>query len=52
MITYITTLILIYTIYYLSGGPHVQRFFSYMTAFAGFMLVLVTGGNYFVMFLG
>jgi NADH-ubiquinone oxidoreductase chain 5 len=52
MITYITSLILIYTIYYLSGGPHVQRFFSYMTAFAGFMLLLVTGGNYFVMFVG
>ncbi len=52
MITYITFLILIYTVYYLDGGPHNQRFFSYMTSFAGFMLVLVTGGNYFVMFVG
>ncbi len=52
MITYITFLILVYTVYYLGEGPHVQRFFSYMTAFAGFMLVLVTGGNYFVMFVG
>jgi hypothetical protein len=31
---------------------HVQRFFSYLSAFAGFMLVLVTGGNYFVLFVG
>ena len=31
---------------------HTQRFFAYMSAFAGFMLVLVTGGNYFVMFVG
>lgn len=52
MITYITTLILIYTTYYMAGDPHVQRFMSYLSAFAGFMLILVTGGNYFVMFLG
>jgi hypothetical protein len=31
---------------------HVQRFFSYLSAFAGFMLILVTGGNYFVLFVG
>ena len=31
---------------------HTQRFFSYLSAFAGFMLVLVNGGNYFVMFIG
>lgn len=52
MITYITFLILVYTIYYMEGQPHVQRFFSYLSAFAGFMLVLVTGGNYFVLFVG
>ena len=52
MITYITFLILIYTIYYMEGSPHIQRFFSYLSAFAGFMLVLVTGGNYFVLFVG
>ena len=43
MITYITFLILVYTIYYMDGSPHIQRFFSYLSAFAGFMLVLVTG---------
>jgi len=52
MITYITFLILVYTIYYMDGGPHIQRFFSYLSAFAGFMLVLVTGANYFVLFVG
>lgn len=31
---------------------HIQRFFSYLSAFAGFMLILVTGGNYFVLFVG
>jgi len=52
MITYITFLILVYTVYYMDGQPHNQRFFSYLSAFAGFMLVLVTAGNYFVMFVG
>jgi NADH-ubiquinone oxidoreductase chain 5 len=52
MITYITFLILVYTVYYMDGSPHIQRFFSYLSAFAGFMLVLVTGANYFVMFVG
>lgn len=52
MITYITFLILVYTIYYMEGQPHIQRFFSYLSAFAGFMLILVTGGNYFVLFVG
>ena len=52
MITYITFLILVYTVYYMEGSPHIQRFFSYLSAFAGFMLILVTGANYFVMFVG
>ena len=52
MITYITFLILVYTVYYMEGNPHIQRFFSYLTSFAGFMLILVTGGNYFVLFIG
>jgi NADH-ubiquinone oxidoreductase chain 5 len=52
MITYITFLILVYTVYYMEGNPHNQRFFSYLAAFAGFMLILVTGANYFVLFVG
>ena len=52
MITYITFLILVYTVYYMEGQPHVQRFFAYLSAFTGGMLVLVFGGNYFVMFVG
>lgn len=52
MITYITFFILVYTVYYMEGQPHIQRFFSYLSAFAGFMLILVTGGNYFVLFVG
>jgi NADH-ubiquinone oxidoreductase chain 5 len=31
---------------------HIQRFFSYLSAFTAGMLVLICGGNYFVMFIG
>jgi len=34
------------------GDPHNQRFFSYLSMFTFFMLVLVAGDNYLVMFLG
>lgn len=31
---------------------HIQRFFSYLSAFTFGMLVLITGANFFVMFVG
>jgi NADH-ubiquinone oxidoreductase chain 5 len=31
---------------------HIQRFFSYLSAFTFGMLLLITGGNFFVMFVG
>lgn len=51
-VLYCSTLIHIYTIDYLSSDPHNQRFFSYLSAFTFGMLVLISGGNYFVMFVG
>jgi len=51
-VIYCSTLIHIYTIDYLSSDPHNQRFFSFLSAFTGGMLVLICGGNYFVMFVG
>jgi len=51
-VLYCSTLIHIYTIDYLSSDPHVQRFFSYLSAFTAGMLLLITGGNFFVMFVG
>lgn len=51
-VIYCSTLIHIYTIDYLSADPHCQRFFSYLSAFTGCMLILICGGNYFVMFVG
>ena len=51
-VLYCSTLIHIYSISYLESDPHIQRFFAYLSAFTGGMLVLVFGGNYFVMFVG
>src|SRR6201996_1837166 len=51
-VLYCSTLIHIYTVDYLSTDPHNQRFFSYLSAFTAGMLVLICGGNYFVMFIG
>src|SRR6266567_2210665 len=51
-VLYCSTLIHIYSIDYLSSDPHIQRFFSYLSAFTAGMLILICGGNYFVMFVG
>ena len=51
-VLYISTVIHIYSVDYLSSDPHNQRFFSYLSLFTFFMLLLASGANYFVMFVG
>ena len=51
-VLYISTLIHIYSIDYLSTDPHNQRFFYYLSLFTFFMLLLASGANYFIMFVG
>jgi NADH-ubiquinone oxidoreductase chain 5 len=51
-VLYCSTLIHIYSVDYLSTDPHNQRFFSYLSAFTAGMLILICGGNLFVMFVG
>ena len=48
----VSLLVHIYSIGYMGEDPHQQRFFSYISLFTGLMLVLVTGNNFLVMFLG
>ena len=36
----------------MANDPHIQRFFSYLSLFTFFMAILVTGANYFVLFVG
>ena len=51
-VLYISSLIHIFSTDYMAEDPHNQRFFSYLSLFTFFMLVLVSGANYFVMFVG
>ncbi|EXU94431.1 NADH dehydrogenase subunit 5 (mitochondrion) [Metarhizium robertsii] len=48
----ISTLVHFYSIGYMSHDPHSQRFFSYLSLFTFMMIILVTGNNYLVMFVG
>ena len=48
----VSLLVHIYSISYMETDPHQQRFFSYISLFTGLMLVLVTGNNFLVMFIG
>nr|ATI20244.1 NADH dehydrogenase subunit 5 [Juglanconis oblonga] len=48
----ISSLVHIYSIGYMSADPHNQRFFSYLSLFTFMMIILVTGNNYLLMFVG
>ncbi len=48
----ISSLVHIYSIGYMSSDPHNQRFFSYLNLFTFMMIILVTGNNYLLMFVG
>jgi NADH-ubiquinone oxidoreductase chain 5 len=48
----ISSLVHFYSIGYMSHDPHSQRFFSYLSLFTFMMIILVTGNNYLVMFVG
>jgi NADH-ubiquinone oxidoreductase chain 5 len=51
-VLYISTLIHLFSVNYMGSDPHQQRFFSYLSLFTFFMLILVSGANFFVLFAG
>jgi NADH-ubiquinone oxidoreductase chain 5 len=51
-VLFISTLVHIYSISYMSNDPHNQRFFSYLSLFTFMMIILVTSNNYLLMFVG
>ena len=51
-VLFISTMIHVYSISYFDSDPHNQRFFSYLSLFTFFMLILASGANYFVLFVG
>lgn len=48
----ISSLVHVYSIGYMSEDPHTPRFFAYLSLFTFCMILLVTGNNYLVMFVG
>lgn len=48
----VSSLVHLYSISYMADDPHNQRFFSYLSMFTFFMLILVAGDNYLIMFVG
>ena len=52
VVTGVGSLIHIYAIGYMHGDPHFSRFFTYLNLFLFFMLILVSGNNYLMLFVG
>ena len=51
-VTFVGTLIHIYSIGYMAHEDGFQRYFTYLNLFMGAMLTLILGNNYLVMFIG
>ncbi len=52
VVTFVSGLVHIYSIGYMSHDPHQQRFFSYLSLFTFAMLMLVTSDNFLQLFFG
>lgn len=52
VVTGVGSLIHIYSIGYMHGDPKYARFFAFLNMFMMFMLILVTGNNFLMMFVG
>jgi NADH-quinone oxidoreductase subunit L len=52
VVTGVGSLIHIYALGYMHGDPNFSRFFNYLNLFLFFMLILVTGNNYLMLFVG
>ncbi len=52
VVSFISSLVHLYSVEYMGHDPHLPRFMSYLSLFTFFMLILVTADNYIQMFLG
>jgi NADH-ubiquinone oxidoreductase chain 5 len=52
IVTFISTLVHLYSSEYMKEDPHLQRFMSYLSLFTFFMMILITGNNFIQMFVG
>ena len=52
VVTFISTLVHLYSTEYMEFDPHLQRFMAYLSLFTFFMIILVTASNFVQMFVG
>jgi NADH-ubiquinone oxidoreductase chain 5 len=52
IVTFVSSLVHLYSSEYMSHDPHLPRFMSYLSLFTFFMLILVTADNFVQMFVG
>ena len=52
VVTFISTLVHLYSSEYMKEDPHLPRFMGYLSLFTFFMLILVSGDNFLQMFVG
>jgi proton-translocating NADH-quinone oxidoreductase chain L len=52
VVTFISSLVHLYSTEYMELDPHLPRFMSYLSLFTFFMLILVTADNFLQMFVG
>ncbi len=52
VVTFVSTMIHIYSIGYMHGDPGYSRFFAYLNLFVTAMLILILGNSYVLMFVG
>jgi NADH:ubiquinone oxidoreductase subunit 5 (subunit L)/multisubunit Na+/H+ antiporter MnhA subunit len=52
LVIFVSFLVHLYSMDYMSGDPHIVRFLGYLSLFTFFMLVLITSGTFVQLFLG
>jgi len=52
VVNIISMLVHLYSMDYMEHDPHLSRFMSYLSLFTFFMLILITGDNFIILFLG
>ena len=52
IVNIISLFVHIYSLEYMKEDPHLSRFMSYLSLFTFFMIILVTGNNFVILFLG
>ena len=52
VVNIVSGLVHLYSIDYMSHDPHLPRFMAYLSLFTFFMILLITGDNFMILFLG